>query len=141
MATYSCSAQPQSIYPCSAQPPSIPAVPNCTVSGQCPTAEYPQCPTAEYPCSAQLQSFPAGPNCRVSPIFQKALHFLSNKSFRVGMLEVNKFCSRTMGIGSRRVLLVDAGLQFIGREKRPLSIRKCEPRNCRVCLKGCAQVI
>ena len=74
MATYSCSAQPQSIRavpgrrvslqcpstkcPCSAQLQGIRAVPNRRVSLQCPTAEY--------PCSAQPQSIPAVPNCRVS---------------------------------------------------------------------------
>ena len=77
-AEYPCSA-----HPCSAQPPSIPAVPNCRVSLKCPTAEY--------PCSAQPQSILPAPNRIVSPIFQDTLHFLSKKSFRVGMLEVNNF--------------------------------------------------
>ena len=91
---------PAAEYPCSAQPPSIPAVPklqsiqsilrpNRSGSLQCPALEHPcsaqpslQCATAEYPCSAQPQSF---------PIFQETLHLLPNKSFRVGMLEVNNF--------------------------------------------------
>ena len=96
---YPCSAQPQSIpampsrrvsLQCpSAQPQSMPAVPNRRVSLQCPTAEYACSAQPQSPCSAQPPSMPAVPNRRVSPIFQETLHLLSNKSFRVGMLEVN----------------------------------------------------
>ena len=120
-AEYPCSVQLQSIpavpnrrvslqcptaeYPCSAQPQSIRAVPNRRVSPQCPTNKYPrsaqpqsflQCPTAEYPCCAQPTSIRAVPNRRVSPIFQETLHLLSNKSFRVGMLQVNYFLFRSL---------------------------------------------
>ena len=89
---------PTAEYLCSAQPQSIP-VPNCKVSLLCPAAEY--------PCRAQPQSIPAAPNHqvflppsipavpnrRVSPTYKETLHFLSNKSFRVGMLEVNIYFS------------------------------------------------
>ena len=54
-AEYPCSAQPQSIL--SAQMQSIPAVPSCRVSLQCPTTEY--------PCSAQPHRIPAAPKHQV----------------------------------------------------------------------------
>ena len=76
MATYSCSARPQSIF----------AVPNrLQVSLQCPTA--------------------------VSPIFQETLHFLSNKSFRVGMLEINNVFVYRNQYGSWRFPPVNSGTE------------------------------
>ena len=107
-AKYPCSAaQCQNThYPCSAQwqsaqskLQSIPAVPNCRISLQCPmSAQHPsnaqprnilavckrmvslQCPTAEYPSSAQLQNIFAMPNRRQSLQCPSTEYFRSAQS-------------------------------------------------------------
>ena len=77
---------------CSAQWQRIPAVPNHQVSLQCPTAEYHCSAQPQSILSAQPQSF---------PIFQETLHFLSKKSFRVGMREVNSYSTYFRGFRLR----------------------------------------
>ena len=120
-AKYPCSAQPLSIlavpnrkvflqcptakYPCSAQLRSIPAVSNHQISLQGPTEKYPCSAQPEsIPWSAQQQSInilAAHLQCCKEDAARKTvdrgqgtLHFLCNNGFRVGMLEVNNFCSK-----------------------------------------------
>ena len=96
-----CCPRPQcsmATYPCSAQPQSIHAMPNRNrrVSLQCPTAEYPYSaqppsipavPTAEYPRNAQPQpqSIPAVPNHEVSLQCPTAQYIFAVRNHQVSL--------------------------------------------------------
>ena len=67
----------------------IPLRPTCRISLQYPFIENPQYLFVEYPYNAQPPDILAISNLRISPIFQKILYLLSNKSFRK-IFEIDK---------------------------------------------------